>query len=148
MVLKYQLLYEVYDVAGLQPTRAEDARACCQTMVHLRQRGSRRARNAIQPRWICDTSCPDDPFCRRDRNHAKYQCEKKQADLAGVEVAEMTPRMELDLCLHFNSNSRSLLLVPIVLPELGAEMDKVYHARIASLSLSSSKTELRAAAHS
>lgn len=50
--------------------------------------------------------------------------------------------MKLDLCPHFNSNSRSLVFVPVVLPELRAEMDKVYHARIASLSLSSSKTEL------
>ena len=50
--------------------------------------------------------------------------------------------MELDLCPHFNSNSRSLVLVPVILPELRAEMDKVYHARIASLSLSPSKTEL------
>lgn len=50
--------------------------------------------------------------------------------------------MEPDLCPHFYSNSRSLVLVPVVLPQLRAKMNKVYHARIASFSLSSSKTEL------
>lgn len=50
--------------------------------------------------------------------------------------------MELDLRPQFYSNSRSVVLVPVVLPQLRTKMNKVYHARTASFSLSSSKTKL------
>jgi len=49
--------------------------------------------------------------------------------------------MELDLCPHLYSDSWPVVPKPVVLPQLRAQVNEVYHGRIASLPLSQRKVK-------